>query len=826
VQEWLVIDMLAPVHLRDRLQSTLGTAYTLERELSGGGGMARVFLAEELQLGRKVVVKVLSPELAADISADRFEREIRLAASLQQANIIPVLSAGNAGGVPYYTMPFAEGESLRSRVATRGALPISETIGILRDMARALSYAHAHGVVHRDIKPDNVLLSHGTAVVTDFGIAKAISASRTGTGSPTLTQAGVAIGTPAYMAPEQVAGDPAIDHRADIYAFGCVAYELLTGRPPFEGMTLQRLLGAHIAEPPQPVGLLRKETPPILAALVMRCLAKQPADRPATADELTEALDAFAAPQPVSQEMPAPPRARRWVSIAALSAVVVTLAIVASVWRPWHHASTPVGAIPEHASVAVMPFKNLTGNPAYQYMCDGMTEEVINQLARVVKVISKTSTEALSSAHLTTRQIAESLRVRYVLEGSFQHAGNNNKIKVSVHLIEAATDAQIWSKDYPHDLARDFADLFTVEEEIAGSAADSLASAVGGRPKTGGVSRTSSRAALEAYEAGRNLIKTRARDDVRKGHDKFQEAIEQDSMYAPAYAGLAASYYLWVFYDYPGVDFYRAYGRAWAKADRAIALDSNLAEAYAARGYVLSRSWAPANQISPDFKKALELRPNSADIHQWYANFLSREARHEEAIAEAKHAVELDPVAPGVRVAVSLGGLAAHRNNLIAPDAEFALTLQPSLVRARALAALGYLLEGHADRCAALSLGPYAIVRALCFYSMGRTGEAERIADSLRVAFKTAAVGDSTFNRVGTARGLAEYSAWTGNAVDALSWLERAYEISPVGEDLQVIESGIYDRVRNDARFKSGLEKLRTTIYARVQRAKVDAGRE
>src|SRR5262249_22408395 len=170
--------------------------------------------------------------------------------------------------------------------------------------------------------------------------------------------------------------------------------------------------------------------------------------------------------------------------------------------------------------------------------------------------------------------------------------------------------------------------------------------------------------------------------------------------------------------------------------------------------------------------------------------------------------------------------LAAHNNNLIAPDAEFALTLQPSLVRARALAALGYLLEGHPDRCAALSLGPYTIVRALCLYSMGRTGEAGRIADSLRVAFNTATVADSTFNRVGTARGLAEYAAWTGNATDALMWLERAYDISPVGEDLQVLQSVIYDRVRDDQHFKLGLEKLRTTIYARVQRAKADAGRE
>src|SRR5512146_406472 len=217
--------------LRDQLQATLGGAYTLEREL-GGGGMSRVFVADEARFKRKVVVKVLSPELFEGISAERFEREIQLAASLQQANIVPVLSAGDAGGMPYYTMPFVDGESLRARLA-RGPLSIAESVSILRDVARALAYAHERGIVHRDIKPDNVLLSRGTAVVTDFGIAKAIVASQTHSGAPTLTMTGVAIGTPAYMAPEQAAGDPDTDHRADIYSFGCLAYELLAGRPPF-----------------------------------------------------------------------------------------------------------------------------------------------------------------------------------------------------------------------------------------------------------------------------------------------------------------------------------------------------------------------------------------------------------------------------------------------------------------------------------------------------------------------------------------------------------------------------------------------------------------
>jgi len=265
--------------LREQLQATLATSYTLEREL-GGGGMSRVFVADETRLGRKVVVKVLSPELAAGISAERFEREIKLAASLQQANIVPVLSAGDTGGVPYYTMPFVEGEGLRARLRSHGALPIGEAVSVLRDVARALAYAHERGIVHRDIKPDNVLLSGGAAVVTDFGIAKAISASRTASGDATLTQLGTSIGTPAYISPEQAAGDPDIDHRADIYSFACMAYEMLTGQPPFTNRTPQRLMAAHMGEAPQSVLELRPDTPSALAAMVMRCLEKDASARP------------------------------------------------------------------------------------------------------------------------------------------------------------------------------------------------------------------------------------------------------------------------------------------------------------------------------------------------------------------------------------------------------------------------------------------------------------------------------------------------------------------------------------------------------------------
>ena len=313
--------------LRDQLQRTLGDGYRLEREL-GGGGMSRVFVAEELRLDRRAVVKVLSPDLAQGLSADRFEREIRTVAGLQQANIVPVLTAGETDGLPFYTMPFVDGESLRARLG-QGPLEISDVVGILKDVSKALAYAHQRGVVHRDIKPDNVLLSGGTAVVTDFGIAKAITAARTGTHATTLTQVGTSIGTPAYMAPEQAAGDVTIDHRADIYALGAMAYELLSGQPVFPNRSAQRMLAAHMSEAPRPIGELRADVPTTLDDVVMRCLAKDPSERPQSATDVVRVLDAITTGGGATPAAAAGTSVRLRTALAVYFAAFVAAAILA-----------------------------------------------------------------------------------------------------------------------------------------------------------------------------------------------------------------------------------------------------------------------------------------------------------------------------------------------------------------------------------------------------------------------------------------------------------------------------------------------------------------
>jgi serine/threonine-protein kinase len=318
--------------LLNDLQESFGESYRLVREL-GGGGMSRVYLAEETALGRQVVVKVLPPDLAAGLNLERFRREIQLAAKLQHPHVVPLLAAGRAGELLYFTMPFIEGESLRAKLSREGELPVPEVVRLLRDVVDALAYAHERGVLHRDIKPDNVLVSRHHGLVTDFGVAKALSEAAAGHRPPTgFTSAGVAMGTPAYMAPEQAAADPTIDHRADIYAVGIMAYEMLAGHTPFVGRTPQQLLAAHVNRPPEPIGAVRATVPPDLAAIVMRCLEKRPADRWQSADELLRMLEGVATPgtgttstvatRP-ARPAPAPPAERRGLRVALATAVII-----------------------------------------------------------------------------------------------------------------------------------------------------------------------------------------------------------------------------------------------------------------------------------------------------------------------------------------------------------------------------------------------------------------------------------------------------------------------------------------------------------------------
>jgi serine/threonine-protein kinase len=796
------------------LVTILAECYVIGRQI-GAGGMATVYLAHDIKHDREVAIKVLRPELSAMLGAERFLQEIRINARLEHPHILTLIDSGETDGFLWYVLPYVRGESLRHKLTREKQLPVDEVVRIATQVAGALDYAHARGVIHRDVKPENILLHEGEAMVADFGIALAVHEA----GGERISQSGISLGTPQYMSPEQAAADRAVDARSDVYSLAAVVYEMLTGEPPHTGATAQAVFAKLITERPTRIRILRETVPEHVESAVGKALAKVPADRFSNTMEFVAALRAPAVTASANG------RRRDLAAAAGIAAVVLIGTFVAS-WHPWRRTSVTSVSAADVASVAVMPFKNLTGNPAYQYLSDGMTEEVIGQLTQVagLKVISRSSAEALKNAHLTTRQIADTLKVLNVLDGSLRLAGN--QIHVTVALIDAKTDGYVWTSSFDHDLTRDLTDVFAAEEAIARHVVDSLVTTVGARTSISRVVRTEHPKAYAAFLAGRALLYRRTRDALRSATEQFQQAIDQDSTYAPAYAGLASVYFLWVFYDYPGIDRYEAYGRAWSLADRATLLEPDLADGYAARGYVMTRSWAPPDSISPDFKRALQLRPNAADVHQWYAQFLARQRRYDEGLDEVKRAIALDPVSPGVAVATGLMGLAARDYDLVKSAAARTMALEPSLLRAQAFDAIGDLLVGNASRCTTLNLGAYTAVRALCLHSLGRTRDASQIVDSLRTAFTAGIANDSTFNPVITARGLAEYYAWTGNAEESLKWLDRAFSISPLGEDYQLINSALYDKVRNNPHFKDGLETIRKRTYERVRRARFIHGQK
>ena len=441
--------------LSERLAQQLGQTHAILFEISGGG-MSRVFVAEERALNRKVVIKVLSPALAGAISVERFEREIMVLAGLNHPNVVPVLSAGQIGGLPYLIMPFVSGESLRVRMA-RGPLSIRETVGILRDVTRALSYAHAAGIVHRDIKPDNIMLTGSAAVVTDFGVAKAVSASRNRVipEGQAITGVGISLGTPQYMAPEQAAADPKADHRVDLYAIGIVGYEMLLGSPPFFGRTPHATLAAQLTEMPAPLAARRYDVPVALADTIMRCLEKDPADRPRSAADVLRVLEG---PDAIGGPVAARPGAvarRRWQRYGRWAATVIALGALAAVvkWSFWPEVAPPAIIAAEAPAVRVL-------RPVMTGADSALSLPFINAIEATlvrsgVRVFSSDATSSLDQP-------------RFVVESSVQRSGD--RARVNVRLIDPDPAVQVWV--YQMDFAIDSA--FAAQDDIANRVSEAV----------------------------------------------------------------------------------------------------------------------------------------------------------------------------------------------------------------------------------------------------------------------------------------------------------------------------------------------------------------
>ncbi|HEV8197389.1 MAG TPA: serine/threonine-protein kinase [Gemmatimonadales bacterium] len=464
-----------------RLAAALSGSYRIEREV-GVGGMATVYLAHDLKHDRDVALKILRPELTAAMGTDRFPREIHIIAQMQHPHILPLYDSGATDGFLYYVMPFVEGESLRARLNRMGQLPINEAVRLLQEITDALSYAHARGIVHRDIKPDNVMLSGRHAAVTDFGVAKAVSVSA----GDKLTTVGIAVGTPQYMAPEQAMAEANIDHRVDLYALGVMGYEMLTGHPPFEASTAQAILSAHVLEQPKDVREWRPNVPPLLAEALLKCLAKNPADRWQTADELLAQLELVAttpsggvtptttrpyqAIKPASAAVTVPKASRRGLIVGVVAAVALAGAGVAAflLKAPSHHGIQ---------RVAVMPIEDISGKDAV--FVDAMQDALTNALNRLGKVgvAPRSDMMIYKTTPKPTRQIAKDLDLDAVLEATVFRSGD--LIRFNIQFSDPVTTRSLWSETYE----RNVKDVLAAQSEIVNLTAQAVGKVLGGAGK-------------------------------------------------------------------------------------------------------------------------------------------------------------------------------------------------------------------------------------------------------------------------------------------------------------------------------------------------------
>lgn len=760
--------------LLPRLQAALGSPYRIEREL-GGGGMSRVFLAEEIRLGRKVVIKVLPPDMAASVSSERFRREIQVAAQLQHPHIVPLLASDASESLPYYTMPFVAGESLQARLARDGVLPAGDATGIWRDVLDALAHAHAHGVVHRDIKPANILLAGRNALVTDFGIARAIEAAA---GDASLTGTGLAIGTPAYMAPEQVMGSSDADHRVDIYAAGLVMYEMLEGRPPFSGSSSRELVLKRLTGSPPP--LKTPDCPRGVAELVLRCLATDPAARPISAEAVLAALDAAS----VTSQVAVPRRRLPWVRYGLAALAVAAALFLATELRRASDDSRG-GAVDAQPSIAVLPLVNLSADPRDAALADGMTEELIATVGKTgnLRVIASTSVFAFKGRQLNIRQIAESLRVSHVLEGGFQKVGA--RVRMQVRLVDARDGSTRWSATYN----REMGDIFAVQEDIARAIASELdvRLASGARPSSNRRRYTPSIAAYEWYLRGMDVALMRSDSGRRRGLEYFNRAIALDSNFAAAHAGLVRVY-LYFTGSTPG-DQHAWLARAEQTAMKAVALDDSLAEAHVALGWarLSNRHFASAEA---ELQRAIALDPNAPRAHEGLARVHMMLGRPAEQLAAARLGMNLDPFSVAavreMALALMMNGRCDEALELlrplksVSPPAGVAGVIAGQCYAAKqmwpeAIAEFRWAMAKSDARVALAFLG-YALARA------GQRDEAMTILSDLQAGRKDS---HGAFGIAAVYAGLRNYDqafAWLDKAVDQNSM--RPYIMGPMFDDL------------------------------------------
>jgi eukaryotic-like serine/threonine-protein kinase len=751
-----------------RLEVALGNRYRLRGEI-GRGGMAIVYLADDLKHARQVAVKVLHPDLATALGGERFIREITLAASLIHPNIVPLLDSAAVGDCLYYVMPCVEGESLRQRLTREIQLPVEEAVQIARDVVAALRFAHAHRIVHRDVKPENILLTGRSAVLADFGIALILESS---SADARLTATGITLGTPAYMSPEQAYGGH-VDARSDLYSLACVLYEMLAGQCPFGGPTAQAILSRHAVDPVPPIRSVRPTVSTQLAFAINRALAKTPADRFQTAAEFDEAMarglhGSGAAGMSVEQEK-----------------------------------------IGRQGSVAVIPFVNV-GIPEDEYFADGMTEELIGALGTLdgLRVVARTSSFAFKGKRQDVRAIGEALSAGLVVEGSVRRSGS--RVRILVQMVDASDGTQVWSAAYD----RGFDDILAIQEELSRTIIEALKTRITHVPLTTTVQLPEHPSDIEAYELylkGRFLWNKRERTSVEKAISYFERAISRAPSYGKPYVGLADS--LIVLASSGVLAPKDVFPRAKVAIEHALAIDEMLPEAHFSMANVAQSfdwDWATAEEW---FKRGLALGPSYATGQQWYGLHLAAMRRSREAVSRIEQALHLDPLSPIIASSLGIVLYYAREPRRAAEAFLSALDLDPNFVPAKAGLGEAYAMVGQEEPALrelrgaveASARNSQILARLAVVYGVfGRRAEADQILNELYE--RSASVYVPAYS-------LAAVLASLRRPEHALLQLEKAYEERADWlMDLSVDPA--FDVLRGESQFIALLARLNLPLTA------------
>ncbi len=759
---------------KEILHAELGRRYDL-KDILGEGGMGTVYLAVDSRHGRRVAIKTVHPRLTSEIGPKRFEREIQLTANLQHPHILPLLDSGIAGGFLYYIMPCVDGESLRERLDREGRLPVDGAVRIARDVANGLDYAHRQGVIHRDIKPANIMLAESHALITDFGIAKAIF----GSGGEALTQSGLPIGTPAYMAPEQFGGQAT--PQSDIYALGSLLFEAVTGRMWPIAIT---------DEEPDWTGV-----PEGLRPILERALRRSPRERWPDAGAFFTALRDWQRDPTGSARGEAGARAPG------------LLQRVRAVFTG-SPAATPRAPQAPDKSIAVLPLQNLTRDEETEYFSDGITEDIIAHLSRIhdLKVISRTSIMRYKDSDKTLQEIGQELNVATILEGSVRRAGE--RVRIVSQLIDARTDDHLWAETFDRELT----DIFDIQSEVARH----IAAALRARISKSELSMIEWRPthdieALDSYLQGRFNWNLRTKEGLELSEQYFSRAIEKDPSYAPAHAGLADSYLLLGSYGYmPELE---ALARAKTAVDRALELDERLAEAHASRGQVLraERDWAGEER---EYARAIDLNPNYATAHQWYATLLAALGRREEAQRQVAYARDLDPLSHAIAVTVAIVRFMSRDYEGAIEVLQGTLESTPDFFSAYAWLSLTYAeMERFDDSLAASDRliavrpdFPVALTRATAYARAGRGEEAIALLDEMETSTDIRVYRGIAYAQLGERdRAFAQLEECLDDPTWRMFFLHRSL--------LFYMKVGPwFDPIRDDPRFEGLLRRLNFAV--------------